>query len=62
MRTTPELEAVANAAERLHDTEEAQLIELIVTSGWYGALSQLVDAARVELEPWAARVPERTAT
>jgi hypothetical protein len=24
MRTTPELEAVANAAERLHDAEEAQ--------------------------------------
>jgi 4-carboxymuconolactone decarboxylase len=34
------------------------LLELIVTAGWYRLLSGVINAAQVELEPWAARFPE----
>ena len=33
------------------------LLELIVTAGWYRLLSGVINAAAVELEPWAARFP-----
>lgn len=32
-----------------------QLIELLVLAGWYHAISYVCNAARVPLEPWAAR-------
>ena len=38
-----------------------QLLELIVTAGWYRLLSYIINAARIPLEPWAARFPEATA-
>jgi 4-carboxymuconolactone decarboxylase len=38
--------------------DDAQIIELCLTSGWYHAISYLINAARVTLEPWAARFPE----
>src|SRR5439155_509411 len=31
-----------------------QLLELVVTAGWYRLLSYVINAAGVELEPWAA--------
>jgi alkylhydroperoxidase family enzyme len=34
-----------------------QLLELIVCAGWYRLISQTINAARVELEPWAERFP-----
>jgi 4-carboxymuconolactone decarboxylase len=34
-----------------------QLIELLVTAGWYRLLSYVINAARVPLEGWAARFP-----
>jgi alkylhydroperoxidase family enzyme len=34
-----------------------QLLELIVTAGWYRTLAYVIHAARVPLEPWAARFP-----
>ena|SRR2546421_6343497 len=34
-----------------------QLLELIVTAGWYRTLSYVLNAARVERESWAARFP-----
>jgi len=34
------------------------LLELIVTAGWYRLLAGVINAAGVELEPWAARFPE----
>lgn len=37
----------------------AQLLELIVTAGWYRTLSYVINAARVQHEPWAARFPSR---
>jgi 4-carboxymuconolactone decarboxylase len=41
--------------ERHFDT--AQIVELVVTSGWYHTISFVVNAAGVPLEPWAARFP-----
>ena len=34
-----------------------QLLELVVTAGWYRLIAYVVNAARVELEPWAERLP-----
>jgi alkylhydroperoxidase family enzyme len=36
-----------------------ELLELIVTAGWYRVISQVVSATRIEPETWAARFPER---
>jgi 4-carboxymuconolactone decarboxylase len=36
---------------------QEQLLELLVTAGWYRLLSYVINAAGVELEPWAARFP-----
>jgi 4-carboxymuconolactone decarboxylase len=35
------------------------LLELMVTAGWYRTLSYVINAARVQHEPWAARFPAR---
>ena len=34
-----------------------QLLELIVLAGWYRVISQVLNAARTELEPWGERFP-----
>jgi len=39
-------------AERFSDD---QLLEIVITAGWYRLLSYVINAARIELEPWAAR-------
>ena len=59
-------------ADELHDTANvsdgtyaelerhftaAQILELVVAGGWYHTISFVLAAARVELEPWAARFP-----
>jgi 4-carboxymuconolactone decarboxylase len=44
----------AQLAKRFSDD---QLLELVVTAGWYRLLSYVINAARVEHEPWAARFP-----
>jgi 4-carboxymuconolactone decarboxylase len=36
---------------------EDQLLELLIIAGQYRLISYLVNGARVELEPWAARFP-----
>jgi 4-carboxymuconolactone decarboxylase len=36
---------------------DEQLLELLITAGWYRLLSYVINAAGVELEPWAARFP-----
>ena len=61
---------LVTAADELHDTaslsnetwrslrtryDDAQLIELILLTGWYRTLSTLINAAELPLEPWAAR-------
>ena len=59
-------------ADELHDTAtvsdelwvqlagrytDQQVLELIVTAGWYRTIAYVTNAARVALEPWAARFP-----
>jgi alkylhydroperoxidase family enzyme len=39
--------------------EADQLLELVVVAGWYRLISYVLNAAQVELEPWAARFPSR---
>jgi alkylhydroperoxidase family enzyme len=36
---------------------EDQLLELLVTAGWYRLLSYVINGAGVQREPWAARFP-----
>jgi hypothetical protein len=58
------------AVDELHDTNtisdelwteltarfsDDQLLEIIVAAGWYRLLAYVINAARIELEPWAAR-------
>ena len=65
---------VIRLSDELHDTADitdelwlelerhwtrSQLLELIVTAGWYRTISQVVKAARIEPEAWAASFPER---
>jgi 4-carboxymuconolactone decarboxylase len=46
----------AELAERFSDD---QLLELVITAGWYRLLSYVINAAGVEQEPWAARFPRQ---
>jgi 4-carboxymuconolactone decarboxylase len=65
--------AVMALAEELHETNTIsdelwgrlesllsteQIIELIVTAGWYHVISYLCNGLRVPLEQWAARFPD----
>jgi len=36
---------------------EDQLLELVILAGWYRLISYVINAVRVELEPWAERFP-----
>jgi alkylhydroperoxidase family enzyme len=62
-------------ADQLHDTctiddalwsrltrrfEDDQMLELLLIAGWYRLISYVVNAAGVEPEAWAARVPAPT--
>jgi 4-carboxymuconolactone decarboxylase len=66
--------AVMRLAEELHETNaisdelweqlatrfsEEQLVELIVTAGWYHTIAYLCNGLRVPLEVWAQRFPNR---
>jgi 4-carboxymuconolactone decarboxylase len=68
----PEDALLIRFADELHDTNtvsdelwaqlatrytDQQLLELIVTAGWYRTLAYVINAARIPLEPWAARFP-----
>jgi 4-carboxymuconolactone decarboxylase len=63
---------VVRLADELYDTDtisdelwaqlsthytSQQRLELIVTAGWYRTLAYVINAARIPLEPWAARFP-----
>lgn len=45
-------------AELEHHFDPARIVELCLTSGWYHAISYVINAARIPLESWAARFPE----
>jgi alkylhydroperoxidase family enzyme len=36
---------------------EAQLLELVITAGWYRLLAGVINAVQMPLEPWATRFP-----
>jgi alkylhydroperoxidase family enzyme len=36
---------------------EDQLLELVIMAGWYRLIAGVINAAGIELEPWAARFP-----
>jgi 4-carboxymuconolactone decarboxylase len=44
-------------AELVEQWSDDQLLELVITAGWYRLLSYVINAAGVEHEPWAARFP-----
>ena len=49
---------LAGAASRLaRRLEDDQMLELVIVAGWYRLLSCVINAAQVELEPWAPRFP-----
>lgn len=64
--------AVFRLSDELHETgtlsdelwqglaarfDERQILELIVTAGWYHVVGYVCNGARIELENWAARFP-----
>jgi 4-carboxymuconolactone decarboxylase len=62
IRVCDELNASATVSddlwEELHKHwDDAQLIELVVLAGWYRTISYVINAARIEPEPWAATPP-----
>lgn len=48
------------AALREHFGDD-QILELVVTCGWYHTIAYVIAAAGVPLEPWATRFPPREA-
>jgi 4-carboxymuconolactone decarboxylase len=44
-------------AELRRHFDDAQILELTATAGWYHTISFILGVARVPLEPWAARFP-----
>jgi alkylhydroperoxidase family enzyme len=61
-RLADELHETSAVSDQLFDElnghfDDAQLLELVVTSGWYHTISYVIAAAGVQLEPWAARFP-----
>ena len=48
-------------AELAAEWEPPQLLELVVCAGWYRLIAQVINAAGVELEPWAERFPAAAA-
>ena len=66
LRLADELHRTSTVSDELFEELErhfdaAQIIELCLTSGWYHAISYLINAARIPLEPWAARFPQAPA-
>ena len=62
MRLADELHETSTISEELwsklsSQLIEEQIIELIVTAGWYHVISYLCNGLRVPLEPWAERFP-----
>lgn len=44
-------------AELEREWAPPQLLELVACAGWYRLIAQVINAARIELEPWAERFP-----
>jgi alkylhydroperoxidase family enzyme len=66
LRLAEELHAAADVSDELFEQlrrhfDDAQILELVVTCGWYHTISYVIAATRVPLEPWAARFPQTSA-
>jgi 4-carboxymuconolactone decarboxylase len=46
-------------AELQRHFSSQQILELVITAGWYHTISYVIAAARVAPEPWAVRFPPR---
>lgn len=62
MRLADELHDTAHVSDTLwHELgqrfSDQQLLELVITAGWYRLIAYFINAARVPLEPWARRLP-----
>jgi 4-carboxymuconolactone decarboxylase len=66
-RLADELHAMSALSDQLFAQlrthfDDAQILELVVTSGWYHTIAYVIAAARVTPEPWAARFPDDALT
>lgn len=66
IRLVDELHDGATVSDELwaalaREWEPPQLLELVACAGWYRLIAQVINAAGVELEPWAARFPAAAA-
>ena len=62
VRLVDELHDTATVSDDLwsalaREYEPSQLLELVVLAGWYRVIAQVINAARIDLEPWAERFP-----
>jgi 4-carboxymuconolactone decarboxylase len=62
MRLAEELHRTSAVSEELWRTliehfDERQIIELLVTAGWYHVIGYVCNGLHIEQEPWAARFP-----
>jgi len=63
LRLADELHAHSDVTQELFGELQrhfsaAQILELVVTAGWYRTICYVINAARVQLEPWARRFPD----
>jgi 4-carboxymuconolactone decarboxylase len=61
-RLADELHATSAVTDELYAELTArfsadQILELVITSGWYHTISFVINAAGVQQEEWAARFP-----
>ena len=56
LHETAQLSEVVWDALRVH-YEDGQLLELLVSAGWYRTISYLANGLLLEEEPWGARFP-----
>lgn len=66
LRLADELHETSSISEELwaelaEGLAPEQIIELIVTAGWYHAIAYVCNGIRVEREDWALRFPAATA-
>ena len=64
VRLADELHATCEVSDELWSALTArysddQLLELVITAGWYRLLSYVINAAHIHPEPWAARFPAK---
>jgi len=62
IRLADELHAHAEVSDELfaglrEHFDDAQILELVVTAGWYHTIAYVLGVALVPLEPWAERFP-----